>query len=105
MQKIIAGKLYDTETAERVCDISGEAGTNPRHDIYWAETWLYKSPKGTFFVAGEGGARSRWKRQQHETTVPGEGLQVVSVEEARDLCEQFGNHENYLKVFGQPEEG
>jgi len=56
MKAIINGKKYDTETAEQIAD---DGFGHPRDFRYWSEV-LYKTKKGNYFIAGEGGALSKY---------------------------------------------
>ncbi len=104
MRKVVDGKIYDTETAEVICDIS-PAGFH-QGDFKWEDTCLYKSKAGTFFIAGGGGAYSRWAVSLGDNgRGPGSGLQVLAEAEARTLCEQHGSPDDYERAFGKPEEG
>ena len=60
MREVINGKVYDTKTAQQVCDITPLGLVNGRRDFTWEDTRLYRTAKGAFFIAGEGGPRSRW---------------------------------------------
>jgi hypothetical protein len=63
MKAIINGRIYNTDTADVVWDVSyGWSGS----DLDWHETVLYRTKKGTFFLAGKGGPRSMWA--QHMPT-------------------------------------
>lgn len=104
MKKIIDGKRYDTETAEWLCDISQPYIS--RNDTTFDNTNLYRSPKGQYFVSGEGGARSCWAKPHGENgRGPGRGLRLIEETEARRLFELHGDQERYAEVFGEPEEG
>lgn len=103
MKKIIDGKVYDTATATEVCDISGQYGSDPG-DFRYDDTRLYRSPKGQFFIAGKGGASSRWATPVGSARGAGSGLHLVDVAEARRLFEQHGGAD-YAEFFGEPEEG
>ena len=105
MRKIIDGKYYDTATADLVCDVSGTF--DARSDHHFDDTQLYRSPRGRFFVAGGGGPRSRWALAIGQGYTGGSGLEPVSTEEARSLCERHGrlNDAEYAKFFDAPVEG
>jgi len=104
MRKVIDGKVYDTKTADFVCDIS-PPGSN-RGDFRFEDTGLYKSPKGTFFIAGEGGPLSRWAQAEGQNgRRSGEGLQLLEIEAAKVLCQQHGSVEDFTEAFGEPEPG
>ena len=83
MLRIIDGKRYDTETANLICDIS----PNDFHygDFRYESTHLYRTGKGTWFIAGEGGPLSRWAQPVGQSSkCSGEGIQIITDEEARD---------------------
>lgn len=98
MDKIINGKKYDTQTAILIADYShGYGGDFNRED-----SALYVSPKGQFFVAGKGGAMSRWSQSIGQNTQSGgEGLYLVAADEARTLAERWDyDPDLYEKYFG-----
>lgn len=104
MRKIINGKVYDTKTALEICNLSSSGYS--RTDFQWESTYLYRSPKGTFFVAGEGGAMSRWAESVgNNGRQGGEGIYLVDEAEARGFCERHGTAAEYLAAFGTPEVG
>ena len=57
MKKIINMKRYDTETAEKIG--GWRNGTNYT-DFRYCEESLYRTPKGTWFLHGEGGPFSKY---------------------------------------------
>lgn len=85
MKRVIDGKLYDTDTAEQIHYYSSGHGAG---DFKNYDEGLYKTSKGAFFLAGEGGPMTRYA-----TPVPtggmggGSGIHVLTVEEAREWCE------------------
>lgn len=104
MRKIIDGKAYDTETADLICSLSPVGYS--RSDFRWEDTSLYRTKKGRFFIAGEGGALSRWARSIGDNGHgPGDGLTLVDDDEARSLVERHGDGDDYTRLFGEPEEG
>ena len=58
MRRIIDGRMYNTETAVEICGISHSHYT----DFHHYEETLYKTPKGAFFLVGEGGPLSKYAR-------------------------------------------
>jgi hypothetical protein len=87
MKSVIDGKRYNTQVAEEIGSYSrGYPGDFDRID----ET-LYKTAKGSYFLAGEGGPRSKYSRspRQNEWT-GGEGITPLSEVEAREWCERHG---------------
>jgi hypothetical protein len=102
MRAVIEGLRYDTETATRICDISPSGFY--RSDFRWEDTDLYKTPRGRYFIAGEGNALSRWAtREGQSASGPGRGIRVVTEEEARELVERHGTTELYERTFGEAE--
>ena len=98
IRKVIDGKVFDTATAEHICPIT-MVGGSLHHDHECERTDLYRSPKGQFFIAGEGGAASRWRRKTHDGCVAGEGIQLLTDDEARSLMESVdGPVEDYFEV-------
>ena len=98
MKAIIEGKRYDTETAEKLCDIS-PLGYPPGH-FYWEETALYVTRRGAFFLAGKGGAYSRWARPFGANGASGgSGLRPVGREEAQEVLERYGTPEEVERLF------
>jgi hypothetical protein len=88
MQKVIDGKVYDTSKAKYVCEVPS---TQNRGDLGWHETQLYRTAKGRFFVAGEGGPRSMWaERVGQNSWRSGRGMSAVSEDEARGHMEAAG---------------
>ncbi len=103
MRKVIDGMLYDTDKSKEVCDI-GRRGFS-RNDFEWEDTQLWLTPRGMYFIAGEGGARSRWaERLGQNGCGPGEGLEAITIDEAKQLVEKHSTVEVYIACFGEPEE-
>lgn len=99
MKRIIEGRVYNTATAARICEVPCE--TYDRGNWHWHDTSLYKSPRGAYFIAGEGGPLSMWAEVMGTARRSGSGLRVITEEEARafaeaaDLCA-----EEYEETFG-----
>jgi len=102
MIKIINKKKYDTEKSQR---IATESYLYPNDFHYWKES-LYRSPKGQYFIYGEGGAMSMYSRSLGSTTTGGEGWKLLSDNEAYLWLENFEFTEEIEKFFNdQIEEG
>lgn len=98
MKKIINGRTFNTETATHVCDLPCTAN---RGDFHWHETALYRSPRGQFFVAGRGGARSVWAQPLCGGGAgAGDGLRLVTDDEAREHMERAGCDEADFLAHG-----
>lgn len=101
MKKIIDGKTYNTETAECL----GEYSYGFPGDYHYYSEWLYRSQKGTYFIYGEGGALSKYATQMGRHYSDGDGLSVLSEKEAREWAEHHLSADDYICIFGEPEEG
>jgi hypothetical protein len=101
MKRILDGRIYDTETATRVCELPCSA---PFGDFEWHETALYRSPRGTFFVAGRGGAASMWRQPCEDGWWSGgAGIEVITEAEARACADDARvEPDAYEEVFGLP---
>ena len=85
MKKTVNGKLYDTETAHRLCELES---TDYVSDFEWHETYLYYTKKGAFFIAGRGNAASIWAKPCGQSGwAAGAGLRVIDDREAREYME------------------
>lgn len=102
MRRIIEGKVYDTETATEVAEVSGlHEGPS---DFSYDNTHLYRSPRGRWFVSGHGGPTSRWARRVGTSYTGGDGIEVLDDWEAQCLIERNAP-ERFVEFFGEPEEG
>lgn len=102
MKRIIKNKVYDTDTAQRL----GEYAPNPNQSDfhYFCET-LYRKKTGGFFLHGEGNAASKYSRScgQNEWC-SGEKIIPLPYEEAQEWAEKHLDADDYIAVFGEPEE-
>jgi hypothetical protein len=99
VKAIIDGKRYNTETATRVCDCSPRGYF--RGDWHWEDTNLYRTPKGRWFLAGEGGPLSRWARSYGQNArQSGEGIHPLDADDARDMLERYGDADDVEEYFG-----
>lgn len=98
MKKIIGGKSYNTETATKIGSASSRHCSYSDFN-YWEES-LYRTQKGAFFIAGEGGANTHYSRSCGQNSwCGGSGLRVIDATEAREWVEQHCNSQ-YEAVFG-----
>jgi hypothetical protein len=102
LSKVIDGKKYSTKTADQICWID-DNGLSKR-DFGWHDTALFRTKKGNYFVAGEGGPRSRWAQHCGNESMGGEGLYTVTEEKAREIAAKELNVEEFEKFFGVVEE-
>ena len=101
MKKIIKGKVYNTDTATRIC---GNRYGN-RRDFRFCEESLYVTKKGAYFLYGEGGPLSKYRTTvgQNEWAA-GEDITPMTKEEAMEWAEDNGTSDEYVEFFGEPEE-
>ena len=80
MKKIINRKVYNTDTAKQIAE--AEASCMPSDFQYWCES-LYRTPKGAYFIAGSGGAMSRYAKSLGGGSTGGSSdIYVLSTEQA-----------------------
>jgi len=84
MKKVINGKLYDTETAVLIGEYSSGYSSNDFNSYNEA---LYLSPKGTYFLAGEGGPMTSYAQSVADYIVSGSDIIPLTREEAREWAE------------------
>lgn len=98
MKAIINGKRFDTEKAVLV----GKASSGlMRSDFGWWEARLYRTPRTkTYFLAGEGGPKTRWARRYGDMWGNGEGISPLSPEEAREWAERYLDVDVIEQEFG-----
>lgn len=85
MKAVIEGRRYDTETAEFVASWS----YGGRGDFEYEREELYRTPKGSWFIAGSGGPKTKYSQQtgQNEWS-GGERITPLSPDEARRWLER-----------------
>lgn len=97
MKRIIDGKSYNTETAE--CIAYYESPHN-RGDFHRFEEGLYRTKKGAWFIAGEGGALSKYSRPVIGGRGGGEGLEPLTEDQARQWLEEHNFVDELEEHFG-----
>lgn len=103
MKKIISGKLYDTATAKPVASCSH--GEGPRDFRYYEET-LYRKRTGEYFLAGEGGPMTKYRRTTGQNSWSGgEDIIPLTYEQATAWAEAEMDADDYQAEFGQVSEG
>lgn len=94
MKKIIDGKSYNTDTATRIGHWWNGLS---RSDFGYCEEELYLTKKDAWFIAGEGGAMSRWSEScSGGGLCGGSGIRPLTATEAREWCE---NHDIDAEVI------
>ena len=98
MKRIIHGKMYNTDTATRIFDTSNEYYQG---DFKVENSELYVTPKGSYFIAGSGGAMSRFSQCAYGGGYcGGDGIIPISREDALAECEMHGSTDEVEKFFG-----
>jgi len=97
MKQIIKGKRYDTEKATQLAKWhNGFNLADPKR----CEEKLYGTKNGAFFIHGAGGAMSRWSNRVGNTTGGGEGIEVLTKDEAMNWLEEKGLTAELEEHFG-----
>ncbi len=87
MRKVVNGKTYRSHTAQLIVTLPSYF---PQTDNKWHETRLYRNQRGAYFLAGEGGSLSRWKKNTPRGAIPGEGIEPIAKDEARAFAKYAG---------------
>jgi hypothetical protein len=101
MKKIINRKTYNTDTAR---ELGSWMYGYPGYPEYISET-LYMTPRGAYFLHGEGGPRSRYARRIAQNSwVGGEDIIPMTADEAREWAEKHLDAKEYEAIFGETAE-
>lgn len=101
MKKIINGRRYDTDTAQKIAEWDNGL---PGGDLDYISESLYQKRTGEFFLHGDGGARSWAAVPDYDAMAPGERIRPLSEEEAREWCERHLDADMCEAIWGEPEE-
>ncbi len=89
--------MYNTETAELLHEWDNG---KYRSDFGYCEESLYRTKKGAYFIAGEGGAMTKYARSCGSNSVcGGEGIRVLSEAEAVEWLENHDGTEALEQFF------
>ena len=98
MKKIINGRRYDTATAKR----AGGYETGFIGDLDWRSEQLFRKSTGEFFLAGKGGARTRWASRTIDGFSSGDGILPLTLDEAREWAEEHLSVKEVENLFRIP---
>lgn len=99
MNKIINGKVYNTDTARQIGTWSNGAD---RTGFSWVEESLYQKKTGEFFLHGQGGPNTRYAQQLEASQwTSGETISLVSYNSARQWAEDHLTADQYQAVFDE----
>lgn len=101
MKKIINGKMYNTDTAEKM----GTWDNGIYGDLDSVEETLYRKRTGEFFLYGSGGPRSYYATSTGNNSWSG-GAKIIPLtwEAAREWAEKHLDDKNYTQLFGEVSE-
>ena len=98
MKKIINGKKYDTETAVLIAEMDNGRSES---DFNWVHEKMFLKKTGEFFLFGEGGAMTAYRRScDGNSYCGGEKLVPITTDEAKKFGEENMSAEAYEKTFG-----
>ena len=102
MQRVINGKSYNTKTATKVHEVSFGYASDFGH----FEEALFKTTKGAWSLAGEGGPMTRYATHLSDgSRSGGAGLMVLSEEEALAYLERNQAEPDVIAEHFEIEEG
>lgn len=96
MKKIINGKRYDTDSAKEI----GHYDEDITNDLDYISESLYLKRTGEFFLAGSGGARTRYGGTTSDGWYcSGETIEPITDDSARKWVEKHCSAETYEQLF------
>lgn len=99
MKKVIAGKVYDTATAQRLAYWENMADVRDFHQ--YSET-LYRKKTGEFFLHGEGGPMTQYAQTVGTNSWSGgERIMPLTYSEAQKWAEEHLDGDEYEAIFGE----
>lgn len=102
MKKIIRGRQYDTEKAQKIGSWDNGYGIS---DLDYISETLYRKRTGEYFLEGCGGARSRYAEIDGSMMASGCRIVPLTFDQARAWAEEHLTPEEYETAFGIPDEG
>jgi hypothetical protein len=85
MRKVIGGKLYDCDTATKVASATNGLRENDHKHCYES---IYRTKNGNWFIYGEGGGLTKYRKPVGNAYTSGRDLQPLTAEEAMSWLEQ-----------------
>ena len=102
MKKIINGKLYGTDTANKIGSYCNGCGAGDFNYLYEA---LYRKKTGEFFLYESGGAMTQYSVAcGNNCWSGGESIIPFTEEEAKEWAEEHIDADTYMEMFGTVEE-
>lgn len=99
MKKIIAGKVYDTDTATK---LGVWWSSNDVRSFSRCEETLYHKRTGEYFLYGYGGPMTKYARAEGQNSwTGGDRIMPMSYDEARTWAEEHLETGEYEAAFGE----
>lgn len=96
MKKIINKKIYNTDTAEKIAEYSN---MNNSSDFNYFSEILYKTKKGQFFLAGNGGANSKYAKHGGNESWESSDIILLTEDETINWLEKYDFVNEIEKYF------
>ena len=87
MKRTINNKVYNTETATLVAEYWNHLS---RSDFHYLAEDLYLTPKGVWFLHGQGGAMTHHAEHYGNSCSSGESIIPMTEKEALEWCQDHG---------------
>jgi hypothetical protein len=94
---IINGKRYNTETATKIASYWNRLSDQ---DFRHVSELLYKTPKGEFFLSGEGGPLTEYAVKEGSTSYGSSRITVLTPDEAKAWLEKHQKVAELEAEFG-----
>lgn len=85
MKRTISGKIYDTDNAEQVYCSESDL---PRTDFHYFCETLCRTPRGAWFMAGEGGPMTRYAMRSGGSSSYGSAIVSMADDDVRKYLRQ-----------------
>lgn len=100
MKKIIKGKVYDTDKAKKIGEWDNGHYTS---DFNFCAETLFRKKNGEYFLFGEGHALSKYASHSSNNSWWGEKIISLTYAEAQAWAEDHLDGDEYIEIFGDPE--
>lgn len=101
MKQIINGKLYNTETAEKIGEFESDY---PKDSFRFFSETLYQKQTGEYFLFGQGLAESKYGKKTPQGKIPWSKIKPLSQEQASTWALKNLNADQFMQNFGEVEE-
>ena len=89
-------QVYDTKKAELIYEYENDYEMS---NFQWMVESLYRTKKGEWFLAGEGGPMTKYRKISDDGDTYGEGLEPISADTALEWLKQFGDTKTIERYF------